>query len=69
MRNGTITTLQANICDKYGFILRYPEKDQAVTGVMYEPWHWLFVGIKNAAAIKKSGLCLEAYLDSAGIIY
>ena len=55
--------------DKYGFILRYPKKDQAVTGVMYEPWHWRFVGIKNAKAIKKSGLCLEDYLDSVGIIY
>ena len=54
---------------KYGFILRYPKKDAKTTGVMYEPWHWRFVGIQNAKAIKKSGLCLEEWLDSAGIVY
>ncbi len=53
----------------YGFILRYPNGKQNVTGVMYEPWHWRFVGIKNAKAIKQSGLCLEEWLDSVGIIY
>lgn len=54
---------------KYGFILRYPKKDTKTTGVMFEPWHWRFVGIQNAKAIKKSGLCLEKWLDSAGIVY
>ena len=53
----------------YGFILRYPKGKQSVTGVMYEPWHWRFVGIKNAKAIKKSGLCLEEYLDANSIVY
>lgn len=53
----------------YGFILRYPNGKQAVTGVIYEPWHWRFVGIKNAKLIKKSGLCLEEYLDANKIIY
>ncbi len=46
----------------YGFILRYPEDKVAVTGVKYEPWHWRYVGVENAAAIKNSGLCLEEYL-------
>ena len=53
--------LDAN-AHNYGFILRYPEDKVAVTGVKYEPWHWRYVGVENAAAIKNSGLCLEEYL-------
>ena len=29
---------------KYGFILRYPEGKEALTGVIYEPWHFRYVG-------------------------
>ncbi len=46
----------------YGFILRYPEDKVDVTGVKFEPWHWRYVGVDNAHAIKNSGLCLEEYL-------
>ncbi len=53
--------LDAN-AHNYGFILRYPEDKVAITGVKYEPWHWRYVGVENAAAIKNSGLCLEEYL-------
>ena len=53
--------LQANAAD-YGFILRYPEDKVDITGVKFEPWHWRYVGVENAAAIKNSGLCLEEYL-------
>ena len=47
---------------EYGFILRYPENKTAVTGVMYEPWHWRYVGEKAAKEIYESGQCLEEYL-------
>lgn len=53
--------LTANAQD-YGFILRYPEDKVDITGVKFEPWHWRYVGVENAAAIKNSGLCLEEYL-------
>ena len=53
--------LDANAQD-YGFILRYPEDKVNITGVKFEPWHWRYVGVENAAAIKNSGLCLEEYL-------
>lgn len=49
----------------YGFILRYPEDKESITGVKFEPWHWRFVGKENASAIKNSGLCLEEYLGFA----
>lgn len=48
----------------YGFILRYPENKQAITGIIYEPWHYRYVGVENAKAITDSGLCLEEYLDA-----
>ena len=54
---------------KYGFILRYPEDKQDVTGIVYEPWHWRYVGVEYAKKIKDSGLCLEEYLDREGIAY
>ena len=46
----------------YGFILRYPKNKEAITGVSYEPWHWRYVGMDAAAAMKKSGQCLEEYM-------
>ena len=47
---------------KYGFILRYPEGKEKVTGVEFKPYHWRFVGINAAIEIKNSGKCLEEYL-------
>lgn len=50
---------------EYGFILRYPENKTDITSVMYEPWHWRFVGKEAAAEMQKSGQCLEEYLGIA----
>ena len=47
---------------KYGFILRYPEGKENITGIDYEPWHYRFVGVGEAKKIKNSGLCREEYL-------
>lgn len=46
----------------YGFILRYPKGKQEMTGYMYEPWHFRYVGVALALRITKSGLCLDEYL-------
>jgi D-alanyl-D-alanine carboxypeptidase len=51
---------------KYGFILRYPEGKQDVTGIIYEPWHYRFVGVYFATKIKESGLTLEEYFEENG---
>ncbi len=48
---------------KYGFILRYPKEKEDITGIVFEPWHWRFVGVEYAKKIKDSGLCLEEYLN------
>ncbi len=47
---------------KYGFILRYPEGKESITGYMFEPWHYRYVGVEKAKLIYDSGLTLEEYL-------
>lgn len=49
---------------EYGFIERYPTDKQSITNVIYEPWHFRYVGVENAKAIQDSGLCLEEYVSS-----
>ncbi len=46
----------------YGFILRYPKDKQDITKVIYEPWHWRYVGVEHAKKMKDSGQVLEEYL-------
>lgn len=50
-------------CQEYGFILRYPADKESITGVMYEPWHFRYVGKEAAAYIMENNLCLEEFLD------
>ena len=47
---------------EYGFILRCPEDRQAATGMAFAPWHWRYVGVENALAIRAGGLSLEEFL-------
>lgn len=49
---------------EYGFILRYPKDWEEVTGYAYEPWHYRFVGVERAAAIRESKLPFEYYYIS-----
>lgn len=49
-------------CHEYGFILRYPKDKTDITGIIYEPWHFRYVGKETATEIMESGLCLEEYL-------
>ena len=48
----------------YGFILRYPKDAEDKTEIIYEPWHWRYVGAENAAKINASGLCFEEYIET-----
>ena len=52
---------------EYGFILRYTAEKQSITGIIPEPWHWRYVGVEHAKAIKDSGLCLEEYVAQLGL--
>lgn len=48
---------------RYGWILRYPDEKSEITGIIYEPWHYRYVGREVAAEIHELGLCLEEYLQ------
>ncbi|MDR1246600.1 MAG: D-alanyl-D-alanine carboxypeptidase family protein, partial [Clostridiales Family XIII bacterium] len=48
---------------KYGFILRYPADKTDITEIIYELWHYRYVGIEAAAEIHSQELCLEEYLN------
>ena len=49
-------------CAEYGFILRYPEGKEGVTGMSYAPWHFRYVGVEAAQKIMGAGITLEEYL-------
>ncbi len=53
-------------CAEYGFILRYPEGKEDITGITYEPWHYRYVGKEAAEVIMSKGICLEEYLEQYG---
>lgn len=48
---------------EYGFIMRYAKEKQDITGVIYEPWHYRYVGEKHAKKINELGYCLEEYVE------
>ena len=50
-------------CTEYGFILRYPNGSTDITGIIYEPWHYRYVGKATAAAVSASGQVFEEYLQ------
>ncbi|MBQ1281568.1 MAG: M15 family metallopeptidase [Oscillospiraceae bacterium] len=49
-------------CHEYGFILRYPTGKSHLTGIVYEPWHYRYVGEEAAREMAESGKCFEEYL-------
>lgn len=49
-------------CHEYGFIVRYPQGKEEITGYQYEPWHVRYLGVETATAVYESGLTLEEYL-------
>ncbi len=53
----------AENCDRFGFILRYPEFKSELTGADFEPWHLRYVGTDIARYIHREGICLEEFLE------
>ncbi|MDD3187229.1 MAG: D-alanyl-D-alanine carboxypeptidase family protein [Bacilli bacterium] len=48
---------------KYGFILRYPEDKTLITGYMYEPWHYRYVGVDVATYIHENNITFDEYYE------
>lgn len=53
---------------EYGFILRYPDGKESITGYQFEPWHFRYVGKDVAGAIYDKQTTYEEYLTSLGIL-
>lgn len=49
--------------EDYGFILRYAKDKVDITEIMYEPWHFRYVGVEHARKINELGFCLEEYIE------
>ena len=62
LRNNPLSVWMAEHCQEYGFILRFPEGKESITGVMYEPWHFRYVGVDAATYIMANGLTLEEFV-------
>ncbi len=54
--------LQENAED-YGFIMRYSKEKKSITKIIYEPWHYRYVGVEHAKRINELDMCLEEYID------
>ena len=66
--NGTPAALWlADNCYRFGFVLRFPEDKQEITGITFESWHFRFVGREVATEMHELGMCLEEYLEYKGI--
>ncbi len=50
-------------CHEYGFIVRFPKGKEDITGIMYEPWHYRYVGVPAATYIMEHGLTLEEFVE------
>lgn len=53
----------AEHCWEYGFIIRYQEDKQEITGYLPEPWHVRYVGTEHSLYMRDNGLCLEEYIE------
>lgn len=53
----------ANNAHRFGFILRYPPGRMYITGVIYEPWHYRYVGNPHATIMFDNDWVMEEYID------
>jgi zinc D-Ala-D-Ala carboxypeptidase len=51
---------------EYGFVLAYPRGEQERTGYRWEPWHYRYVGVRDAKRIEDSGQSLQEFLEHVG---
>ncbi|MBE6680444.1 MAG: hypothetical protein E7598_08015 [Ruminococcaceae bacterium] len=56
-----VYTWLINNCYKFGFVLRFPEGKEDITGYSFEPWHYRFVGRFHASEMHRLDMCLEEY--------
>jgi len=63
MQNTDVGRWLASNAWRYGYTLRYPSDKTHITGVIFEPWHYRFVGAPHAQILKLREICLEEYVS------
>ena len=63
LENTALYQWMSQHCQEYGFIVRFPKDKEDITGIIYEPWHFRYVGVEAATYIMEHDLCLEEFLD------
>ena len=63
IENTALFQYMSKNCQEFGYILRFPSGKEEITGVMYEPWHYRYVGVEAAAYIMENDLTLEEFLE------
>lgn len=53
----------SNHCVDYGFVLRYADEKESLTGLAGNPLHFRYVGTRNAQQMRRLGMCLEEYVN------
>ncbi|MNI44945.1 D-alanyl-D-alanine carboxypeptidase [compost metagenome] len=53
---------------EYGYIIRYPEGKESITGYKYEPWHLRYVGVEIATDIVDNNITLEEYYNAVPVM-
>lgn len=48
--------------EEYGFVMRFPKNKQDITKIIYEPWHYRYVGVEAAKEMNRLDMCLEEYV-------
>ena len=51
-------------CWEFGFIIRYTEEKEAITGIAAEPWHIRYVGLPHSQIMQENDWCLEEYIQA-----
>lgn len=49
--------------EEFGFVLRYPKDKEDITEIIYEPWHYRYVGVEHAKKMNALDMCLEEYVE------
>ena len=62
LENTALYQWMSKHCQEYGFIVRYPKDREEITGIIYEPWHFRYVGVEAATYMVEHNLCLEEFV-------
>ncbi len=69
LENTAMYQYMSQHCQEFGFVVRYPANKEEITGVIYEPWHFRYVGVEVARYMTENDLCLEEFVSLYRDIY